>query len=168
MEDTDVDKILIKYEDLVEEPGKQAQGLAEFLGLEFEEEMVEYGRVSHKAGALGDPMTARKLAKPVTGLNDKWVNALLKDSRKLKTAERLISRMDSADLATYGYAKGNLFAPMQESSGKAGRTKRGYNIFDWYQLKRRVFFAFSPLARWKPIRKLLESVRYHCDVLLRN
>jgi len=168
MEGAEVEKILVKYEDIVEEPGKGAHRLAEFLGVEFEEEMVEYGRVSHKAGALGDPMTARKLAKPVAGLNDKWVNALLKDSKKLKTAQKIISQMDSAELGAYGYEKESIFTPMQESAGQAGKIKSGYNIFDWYQLKRRVFFTLARMARWKPMRKLLEALRYYCDVLLRD
>ncbi len=165
--DATVDSVQVCYEDIVGDPETHARRVLDFLGLEFETACVEYGQKKHVKGALGDPIAAHQLSRPVTSSAYKWAKVLADDGVKLEIAREIIDRIDPADLETYGNPVGTLFDPVMEHSGGSGealqRTGRRFNA---YRLKRQVFFFLRWCTRPAFMRTLLERVRYYCDVLL--
>ena len=55
----------VRYEDLVQSPEESMTALSNFLELDFEEGLVEYGRQKHITKSYGDPMSVEKT--PTTG-----------------------------------------------------------------------------------------------------
>lgn len=67
------DAIVVKYEDLVEDPETVVTGLCERLGLEFEPEMLNYGeRIGVLPGKLVDPKSIQTHQAPVKDYANAW------------------------------------------------------------------------------------------------
>jgi len=63
--------VKVRYEDVVEDPSTQLRRIFEGIGLEHEEEAVNYGRHKHEKGSFGDPKVDDH-NRPVTKSVAKW------------------------------------------------------------------------------------------------
>lgn len=163
-----VQKITVTYEQLVGAPEPEARRLLETLGLEFEPAVVEYGRVDHRPGSMGDAVTAYHRDRPDDTSVDRWATALAQDNQRLRVARALIAQLDPNDLATYGYSADRLFDQLKTASAADGALKPRRRPFNFYLLKRRIFIMLRALARRAWVAGVLRRIRYYCDVLLRE
>jgi hypothetical protein len=154
----------VAYEDLVTEPSEQLERIFAFLGLENDPDAVEYGKVAPAKRGMGDPITVNREARPVADKIDKWAAELAHDTDKRELAERMIERIDPADLEAWRWPAEALWAPI-EMAGGAPTPKPVRNS---YTFQRRVMLALKKDIHSRPHGKLVKRVKYYCDVLLRD
>lgn len=154
----------VAYEDLVTEPSEQLERIFAFLGLENDPDAVEYGKVAPAKRGMGDPITVNREARPVADKIDKWAADLAYDTDKRDLAERMIERIDPADLEAWQWSADALWAPI-EMAGGAPAPKPPRNS---YTFQRRVMLALKKDIHSRPHGKLVKRVKYYCDVLLRD
>jgi hypothetical protein len=159
----------VGYEQLVRDPAGELAKLFEFLGLPNEPNAVNYGEHFEPARAgMGDPITVQDQTRPVDTSIDKWVPELLNDPRKLELANEIVAALDADDVRAWGFDKAELLRPVEaaRASGQSGQyTPPKSNNYIW---QRRVMLALKRDIRKRPHGKVLEKVRYYCNVLLRE
>ncbi len=159
-----VPMIQVGYEELVASPESQLERLFAFLGLPHEPEAVEYGKRFDAKKGMGDPITVNQHSRPVTDSVHKWAAELAADSRKRALAERIAERLDPADLAVWGYPKQAFFDALREAGGAAPPQR----VLNAYTVQRKVMLALKKDIHTRPHGRLIQKVRYYCDVLLRE
>jgi Sulfotransferase family len=159
----------VHYEQLVREPETELARVFAFLDLPNEPGAVQYGdRFDANAAGRGDPITVAKERRPVETSLNKWVAELLEDSAKLTLASQIVHKLDADDLHHWGFEKSQLLAPLEQSrrAGDAAGFKKPPS--NNHILQRRIMLALKKDIRQRPHGKLLEKVRYYCNVLLRE
>jgi hypothetical protein len=154
----------VVYEDLVEAPEAHLAGVFEFLRLPDEPGAVEYGKKFQAKKGPGDPISVEKHDRPVTDSVHKWAAELAGDPGKLALAQQMIERLDPADLETWGLPKQRAF----DALATAGAAKPPERVLNGYTLQRKVMLALKKNIHTRPHGKLIQKVRYYCDVLLRE
>ena len=158
----------VSYEKLVREPERELERVFHFLNLPHEAQAVEYG--VHYAPARegrGDPISVDQHKRPVESSVDKWVDELASDEEKLELAREIAAALDADDLRLWGFEAEQLLAPLEAPvANDTGDVSRPWP--NNYQLQRRLMFALKKDIRQRPHGKLIERVRYYCNVLLRE
>ncbi|MCA9610878.1 MAG: sulfotransferase [Myxococcales bacterium] len=155
----------VRYEELVQDPEAKLERIFAFLGLEHQPEAVHYGdRFDAKTKGAGDPIGVGKHDRPVTASIEKWAAELRDDPAKLALAERMIDRLDPEDLSLWGFTREEIFAPLEQVGGAAPPKP----VLSSYTFQRKVMLALRKNIHERPHGKLIERVRYYCDVLLRD
>ena len=159
----------VGYEQLVRAPSVELAKLFAFLGLPNEPEAVHYGeRFEPTRRGMGDPITVQDQTRPVDTSIDKWIPELLNDPRKLELASEIVMALDADDVRLWGFDKAELLLPVEtaRASGRDGQYVRPKsNNYIW---QRRVMLALKRDIRKRPHGRVLEKVRYYCNVLLRE
>jgi hypothetical protein len=155
----------VGYETLVATPEPELARIFGFLGLEHDAGAVNYGKRFEAKEGMGDPIGVKKHDRPTTESVEKWVPELLSDARKLALAREILARLDDADLATWGYPRADLFAPLEQGTAAALPKPP---VFNKYVFQRRVMLALKKDIDRRPHGRLLKRVKYYCDVLLRE
>lgn len=154
----------IGYEQLVSEPQTELERLCGFLDLDFEPGMIEYGANYTPARAgYGDPMTVRSQSRPVATSLDKWAQELAGDPEKRQLAAQIVAGLDPRDVALWGFERDALLPDGQASAKQTRKPKTNS-----YVLQRRIMLALKKDIRQRPHGKLVERIRYYCNVLLRE
>jgi Sulfotransferase family len=156
----------IRYEDLVREPEARMAEIFKFLGLENEEDAVDYGKHKHVEKSFGDPKINQE-SRPTTKSVSKWANELAADEHKLAIAKNIIDKLTHDDLESWGYDKNTLFDKVAEASGEAPKKDKKW-AFNSYRLKRKVFMSLRKDIKTSNLGKAVKQVKYYCDVLLRE
>lgn len=154
----------VAYENLVTKPESQLERVFAFLGLEDDPDAVEYGKAGPPKKGMGDPITVHTHDRPVADKLDMWAAELVDDAEKRALAERMIGQIDPADLETWGWPAGALWAPI-EAAGGAPAPKPARNS---YTFQRRVMLALKKDIHTRAHGKIIKRVKYYCDVLLRE
>lgn len=155
----------VRYEELVQSPEAELERVFAFLGIPNEPEAVRYGeRFEAKKDGPGDPIGVGQHGRPVTSSIEKWASELVHDADKLALARRMIDRLDPDDLATWGFGRDEVFAPLEGAGGSAPPKP----VLNGYTFQRKVMLALRKDIHTRPHGKLIERVRYYCDVLLRD
>lgn len=155
----------IRYETLVSEPQSELRRLFQFLQLDDEPDAVNYGeRFEAKAG-MGDPITVHTQGRPVDDSVDKWVAELNASPQKLQRAREIIAELDAGDVHLWGFELERLIEQVAPDS--AGRTFAKPRL-NRYIFQRRVMLALKKDIRKRPHGRVLERIRYYCNVLLRE
>jgi hypothetical protein len=95
-------KLLVRYEDLVEEPERALGPICETLDLEFDPEMLRYDADGTPGRTLGDRTTIHKHERPVTDYVSVWRRRL--DTRwKRSLANSYLREIGPATLGSLGY-----------------------------------------------------------------
>jgi hypothetical protein len=169
LRDPPLHMLQVGYEQLVREPASELAKLFEFLGLPNEPAAVDYGQHFEAVrGGMGDPITVQAETRPVDTSIDKWVPELLSDAEKLALAREIVASLDADDVRLWGFDKARLLAPVEtaQAMGQVGRhAPPKTNNYIW---QRRIMLALKRDIRHRPHGKLLEKVRYYCNVLLRE
>lgn len=139
------DAIVVKYEDLVEDPEAVVMGLCERLGLEFEPEMLNYGeRVGVLPGKLVDPKGIRKHQAPVKDYAYAWQSKFTIRQEK-HIAQAFLAHLGSELINSLGYSYDELISAVSEHN-------RGW----------------SPLVRWEvlitPSKQRSRLQRWQLDI----
>lgn len=154
----------LSYEKLVQDPQAELVRLCAFLDLDFQPGMVEYGEHYKPArDGRGDPIKVRHEARPVATSLDKWAGELASDPDKRALAQDIVAGLDPSDVALWGFEHATL---LPEELGPARKPKKlKANSF---VLQRRIMLALKKNIRQRPHGKLVERLRYYCNVLLRE
>jgi hypothetical protein len=154
----------ISYEKLVQDPERELNTLCAFLGLDFQPGMIEYGEhYKPPSAGRGDPITVQREARPVATSLDKWAGELASDPDKRALAEDIVASLDPSDVALWGFAHDALLPRELGAPAKPSKLKTNSFI-----LQRRVMLALKKDIRQRPHGKLVERLRYYCNVLLRE
>jgi len=155
----------VGYEDLVAQPAEHLARVFAHAGLPNEPVAVDYGKRFTGKKGMGDPIQVEKHDRPVTENLHKWAAELARDAQKRALAERMIDSVDPRDLETWGYPRATIFDPVKEHGGSAEPPKR---VVNGYTIQRRIMLALKKDIHERPHGKLIQKVRYYCDVLLRE
>lgn len=154
----------LSYERLVRDPQTELAALCEFLRLEFQPTMVDYGEhYTPPAGGRGDPIKVQQEARPVATSLDKWAGELASDPDKRALAQDIVAGLDPSDVALWGFEHDALLPAELGPAHKPKKLKANS-----FMLQRRIMLALKKDIRQRPHGKLVERLRYYCNVLLRE
>lgn len=160
----------VQYENLVQEPEENARSICEFLGIDFEPGMVDYGSAPNAKGestrGLGDPTTVAQQSRPTTDSLSKWAKAATGKSERVALYQEIIARLADEDLKTWGFSRAEIVRELDaiDLAGVPAPRPR----LTRYALERRVLVGIR--RRIQPdngLGRLVKKVREVCDVLLR-
>jgi hypothetical protein len=163
----------IEYERLVRDPGDELARLFAFLGLENEPQAVEYGdrfdagAFERKAGS-GDPLGVAAHGRPVQSSVESWVTELAQDDAKLELAQDIVATLAPEDVELWGYSKASLLEPVTRARQRAQLPPARRHRLNSFLLQRKIMIALKKDIDKRPHGRLLERVRYYCNVLLRE
>jgi Sulfotransferase family len=163
----------VGYEALVREPAAELARIFAFLGLPNDPQAVNYGErfegEAHAKAGSGDPIGVGAHGRPVDSSLHKWVGELLGDANKRALAEQIAAKLDPDDVRTWGYDPDRLLEPLAaaEQAGMAPRAP-GRPKLNGFTLQRKVMLALKKDIEHRPHGKLIQRVRYYCNVLLRE
>jgi hypothetical protein len=158
------------YENLVQEPEENARNICDFLDVEYESGMVDYGSMpgsqETSTRGLGDPTTVSKETRPTTRSLSKWATAATGRPERVGFYREILARLGDEDLSIWGYSRSQISAELDaiDLDGKPAARPR----LTHYALERRLLVGIR--RRIQPgntLEGLLRRVREFCDVLLR-
>ncbi len=168
LKDDSVEKIHIRYEDLVQDPETHGKAICEYLDLEFEPDMIEYGKRKPAEKGLGDPIGVNQHKRPVTSSIHKWVKPVLSDPEKEKMIRGMIEGCDPDDFATLGFPQDALYDPFNLDIGDGGGGgKKKKSKLSSFRVERILLRKMRKNIHHNVLGKLVKKIRFACDVLLR-
>lgn len=160
--------IQVGYEQLVQNPEAEMERVCDFLGLQFEPGMIDYGAHEHDSKGLGDPVNVNRHTRPVTESVEKWAAELAGDARKLNIVRDMVAAIDDADLATWAFPRATLFAPVEAAGRSGGLRPSRRPPLDRFQLQRKLLLRLRRNIQHNAFGRAVKRVRFFCDVLLRG
>jgi hypothetical protein len=163
----------VGYEALVKDPEAELERIFRFLDLPNEPGAVNYGehfgagRAHTKAGS-GDPISVGERSRPTTESLEKWTAELRADDQKLALAREIIAKLNADDLRIWGYDKAELLRSLELGPGNGGRPAHKKPKLNNFVMQRKIMLALKKDIDKRPHGKLLQRVRYYCNVLLRE
>ncbi len=107
----------VRYEDLVTKPEAEIRKVCDYLKIDFEENMINYGeKVGKLKGyflGLGDPSTVKKHNKPVPNYIDNWIERF-DTPQKLYFAKSYAQHLGKANFEKLGYSYENILKKISE------------------------------------------------------
>lgn len=156
----------VSYEQTVSEPEATLERISAFLDIPFEPEALEYDRKEVKGEGLGDPIGVKQHSRPVTSSIDKWATELAASDDKYEIVAQQLAGVDPVDLETWGYPVAGLWKALEAADPEAWKPKK--KQWDRYRTQRRALVWLRKDIHERPHGKVVERVRYYCDVLLRG
>jgi hypothetical protein len=167
LRETKVENEHVQYEALVQDPRAHMERLASFLGLEFEEAMVEYGSAgkTESARGLGDPTSVSREQRPTTTSLARWAKDLAGKPAAVAYAERLVDGLLDEDLASWGFERREIQKELAavDQGAKVVRSRP----LTRYALERRLLLRLRRNIHHNAFGRLVKRLRWACDVLLR-
>ncbi|GAB4202911.1 MAG: hypothetical protein OHK0013_16610 [Sandaracinaceae bacterium] len=154
----------VRYEELVASPEQHLERVFAYMDVENEPEAVNYGERFQSKKGPGDPITVNQHSRPVTDSLHKWAAELRQDEAKLRLAQRMVERLDDADLEVWGWPRDRVFEALE----RVGGTPPPKPVLNGYTIQRKVMLALKKDIHERPHGKLVKRLRYYCDVLLRE
>jgi hypothetical protein len=163
----------VDYAQLTREPESELARLFAFLGLEHQPAAVNYGDHFARSPLMqgrGDPYGVDQHRRPVAKAPDGLWHELAEDEEARAVATQIVATLDPADLRSWGFEHAELaqsVAAIVPAAEPVPRPKppsgsRGY------RLQRRIFLALKKDIRRRPHGRVIERIRYYCNVLLRD
>ena len=158
----------LRYEDLVAEPREKLQEICNFLDLPFEPQLIEYGSTERKPlPGLGDNIGVTRHSRPTDRYTDKWVNSMASEPKALALLQKVVNKLDPADLATIGFPLETFWLPL-EKSGAARKPERTARP-SFYRFQRKVILTGRRITqRSRTVRSVVTWLKLVCEVLLRE
>ncbi len=170
LRESSVPKIHVQYERLVRNPEEEMRRVCDALELEFEPDMVEYGRREPKQKGLGDPIGVSQHKRPVTSSIHKWVSGVLSDPKKETMLRRMIDACDPSDLETWGYPSEAIYEPLEnppQDLGISTKSRKKKKTLDAFHIERVLLRRMRRNIHHNAFGKIIKKIRFACDVLLR-
>jgi hypothetical protein len=159
----------VRYEEVVGDPETQLGRLCDFLGVDFDPAMVEYGRQEGgdrpATRGLGDPTTVARETRPTTRSIDSWADQLAAAPALLTQSREIAARLTDPDLETWGTPGAELrreLAAIEPRDGGPSRPR-----LTRYALERRALVVARRNIHHNAMGRLVRRVRTACDLLLR-
>jgi hypothetical protein len=156
----------VKYEEVVAAPEQHLERVFAYMGVENEPEAVNYGEKFQGKKGPGDPITVSQHSRPVTDSLHKWAVELKNDEKKRALAERMIAKLDDADLEQWGWPRATVFDALEKAGGAAPPK----TVLNAYTVQRKIMLALKENLNGPhgaPAKTAVKKLRYYCDVLLR-
>ncbi len=158
----------IRYEELVAEPERHMRAACDFLGVDFEAGMVDYGEAAPQqasARGLGDPMTVASETRPTTESLARWAGQVQGRPQRLAQCHQILSNLDDRDLEVWGTSRREI---QQELAGidPAGSPARGAG-WSRHVLERRLLMTARRRVGDNWLGRGVRALREFCDLLLR-
>jgi hypothetical protein len=158
------------YEKLVQSPDEEARKICDFLEIDFEPEMVDYGSTPGARGestrGLGDPIGVARQSRPTTQSLSKWVTAATGKPERVGLYREILARLSDEDLESWSTSRSELSREI-DGIDLAGRPAPRPRLTR-YALERRLLVSVR--RRIQPengLGRLVKRIREVCDVLLR-
>ena len=155
----------VSYENIATQPEVELERISEFLGIPFEPEALDYQRKDVAAG-LGDPLGVKQHSRPVATSVAKWAPEFAADQKKFETVAKQLAGVSPEDLATWGTPKDTLWDAMKAADASAYTPKK--KKWDRWVAQRKLLVWLRRDIQNRPLGKLIQKVRFFCDVLLRG
>ena len=158
----------IRYEELVKAPEDHMRSLSEFLGLNFEQAMVDYGDADNPTSAargLGDPMKVASEKRPTTGSVAKWAEQLSGQPDRIAQCQEILANLDEADLETWSFSRKTL--EEQIAAVDPGGPRKPGPKMSRHVIERKFLLAARRRVGDNATGRLVRRVREMCDLLLR-
>jgi len=158
----------VRYEDLVSDPEMHMKRICEALELEFEPDMIEYGKKKKpEQKGLGDPIGVSQHNRPVTSSVQKWVPPVLENPKKEQMIRKMIQACDPDDFKTLGFSMNELMDPLDNPPQGATGKKKKKNKMSSFRVERVILRKLRKNIHRNALGKLVKKIRFACDVLLR-
>ena len=149
--------IRINYEQLVNEPKKELEKIFEYLGLDFNEKIIENFQNSKLSGRMGDP-NKYKHKKLETNLNDKWKKTFNTKSRR-KYVKRYLNYLGNEIINSLGYNKNKLLDEIKKNKNDYKKS-----FFDKFN----ELFKIKSNIQHKIIQKIPPSIKKKIKNVIKN
>lgn len=161
---------VLHYESLVRDPEKSCRDLCDFLEIEFEPAMVDYGATPsarrESSRGLGDPSQVAKEIRPTTRSLSKWATASTGRPERVALYREILARLTDEDLETWGYPRSGIEEELSQIDlgGRPAPRPR----LTRYALERKLLVAIRRRVRpGSLLGRAVRGTRDLCDVLLR-
>ena len=162
-----VPAVHVKYEELVQDPEAHVRRVCEYLGVDFEPEMIEYGRSGESFEGLGDPTGVEQHTRPMASSVDRWAGEIAASPQASRVALKVLDELDPADLAVLGFTREELRGQL-DAARAAGAAPKPRRMPLTYALKRRLLVALRRNIHENALGRLLKRARFALDVVLRE
>jgi len=164
----------VDYAQLTREPDAQLARLFAFLELDHQPDAVNYGdhfrHAPQSHGMRGDPYTVNHQRRPVASAVASWCHELGTNAKARAVASQIVAALDPDDLRTWGFEHAelvrNVAAVALAAPAVSRPTPKPGNRS--YRLQRRILLALKKDIRRRPHGRVIERIRYYCNVLLRE
>ncbi len=164
-----VPMVVVRYEELVQNPEAEMRKVFEFVGVPFEPDTIEYGKHEFESRGLGDPVTVNRQVRPVTDSVERWAEELAREPAKLRIVEAMVEAIPDEDLDTWGFPRKTFFAPVEAARARGQLRPPRRLPLDRFRLQRKLLRVARHWVHRVPLlEKLVRQVRLLCDVLLRG
>jgi len=162
-------RVHVRYEELVADPETHLKAICAAADLDYDPDMITYNKAEVQGEGLGDPIGVQQHDRPTTASVDKWARAVAGHEARQALLQQMIARISDEDLATWGYTRESLWAPLEGvSTEQAATARRGARRWDRYRLERWLLLHLRRNIHHNALGRLLARVRLYCDVLLRE
>ncbi len=158
----------LHYETLVADPERAMADVCNFVGIEYENSMVNYGQASPQHSAsrgLGDPMTVAAQTRPTTASLEKWATQWTGRPERVDQARWILASLDESDLEVWGYPKQSIEDQLAAIDPAAKRTSGP--ALSRHVLERRILMALRRRVGNNLLGRGIRKIRELCDLLLR-
>lgn len=122
--------IVVKYEDIIDNPNKEIEKITEYIGVDFEEDMLNYkSNIGVLKGKLVDPKSIHSHDKPVKDYKEEWKNKLDTNQKKI-LAKSFIEHLDKDLIESLGYSYDELISFFNDKKLNNNR----FNDVSWNDL----------------------------------
>lgn len=166
LRDSSLDRLHVKYEEVVSNPEEMTARVLNFLGLDFEEGCINFGGQKHINKTYGDPKINNHHT-PVTSSIYSWVDDLKLRPGQLRLYQKVVKSLSDEDLADFGYSRQQIWAPLEERANVAGVSVDTSVNGMLYRAKWACIWALKWVSGLKPVRRLLQRISHAVSVLLR-
>jgi len=160
----------VGYEQLTRQPEHELARIFAFLGLDDEPHAVNYGdHYRATPGGRGDPISVHTHRRPVDTSIAAFARELAADPGKRALAAEICAALDADDLRAWGFDRDQVLCDASQAcaSEPPKRTSRAAGNRS-YRLQRRIMLALKKDIRQRPHGRVVERIRYYCNVLLRE
>lgn len=172
LRDEDLNTLHIRYEDLVADPELYGRKVCEFLELEFEDAVVNYGEKVSASGGLGDPLKVGKETRPTDSGASRWAAELAGEPEKYQALKQWLAKVADEDLAVFGFEPNTVWDLVEEQLGSEGAVaSQAKHSTQWsrYKVQRKLIVGLRSMASTRAwFRKMVQTLRLSCDVILRE
>ena len=142
--------IVLRYEEMVEQPDRVITDLCGRIGLRFDPGMIDYGNHPKPKGNMGDAVGIHRHTRPVTDSREKWVRELAPRRRRV-LAEAYLASLNEGMLRRLGYSREELLAALRSEPVEGGLLPS-----EWVQ-HAAGFFRIAPLTMAGVVQRMANA-----------
>lgn len=156
------DAFSLNYEDLISEPSQQMQLLCNYLGIEFIEKMIYYGKANTISWEFGDQKTISEKEGPDSNHADIWVSGL-KSAQLWRVVKDYIELLGSDTISKMGYSQQTILEILDHNKPAGNIDQISLPLKSFLDNTRDAIIANKRMG--KQIQQLNENVRLKNEII---